>query len=87
MNAKVVLIGEAGVGKTCITNRFVSNSFSPEQPATVSGSFMKKLINKTTLLLWDTAGQEKFRSLAPLYYQNAFAIVVVFDLTDASSFE
>jgi small GTP-binding protein len=86
---KVVMIGQAGCGKTAITNRIIQNTFKEGSSATVGASFAAKQIpyNGISLRLdiWDTGGSEKFRALAPMYYRDARAAVVVFDLTDANS--
>ena len=69
-NVKIVLIGESGVGKTCIVSRFVSDMFDANAPSTDGASYAAKTIyfeeHKVNLQmqLWDTAGQEKFRSIA-----------------------
>lgn len=87
---KVALVGDTGVGKTCLAVRFVSNIFSIAQASTSGASFMRKTVqleDKTIKFqIWDTAGQEKFRSLAPMYYRSAAAVVVVFDVTRKDSF-
>ncbi|CAL5978744.1 Rab1a [Hexamita inflata] len=88
---KVALVGDTGVGKTCLAVRFVSNIFNIAQASTSGASFMRKTLtidDKTIKFqIWDTAGQEKFRSLAPMYYRSAAAVVVVFDVTRRASFE
>lgn len=87
---KVALVGDTSVGKTCLAVRFVSNIFSIAQASTSGASFMRKTVqleDKTIKFqIWDTAGQEKFRSLAPMYYRSAAAVVVVFDVTRKDSF-
>lgn len=84
---KVVIIGDTGVGKTCIASRLISNTFSVQSPSTLSASFLRKQLNNHQLQIWDTAGQERFRSIAPLYYRNSFAVVLVFDLSRQQSFD
>jgi small GTP-binding protein len=88
--AKVVLVGAAHTGKTSIANRFVYGEFSPNTIPTIQPAFFSKTItsNGTDLVLeiWDTAGQEQYRSLSPLFYRDADVGLVVFDLTDSSSF-
>jgi small GTP-binding protein len=88
--AKIVLVGAAHTGKTSIANRFVYNDFAPNTIPTVQPAFFQKTISTdgTDLLLeiWDTAGQEQYRSLGPLFYRDADVGIVVFDLTDSSSF-
>ena len=80
-DVKVVVIGDTGVGKTCIAKRLIENAFDPSAFSTLSSSFMRKKVCDKTLQIWDTAGQERFRALAPLYYKNAHAVVLTFDLT------
>ncbi|OHS94452.1 small GTP-binding protein [Tritrichomonas foetus] len=91
IEAKVVLLGSASVGKTCIVTRATSDFFDPEQVSTVGASFSAKTIQtetaRVTLRIWDTAGQERFRSLAPMYFQGAQAAVVVFSLTSKDTLE
>ena len=89
---KVVLLGEAGVGKTSIISRYVSNSFSDVLMSTTGASFATKKLeldneHKIKFQLWDTAGQERFRSLAKIFYQNAAVAVLVYDITRRESFE
>lgn len=89
IEAKVVLLGAASVGKTCIVTRATSDFYDPEQVPTVGASFSAKIITtdsaRVTLRIWDTAGQERFRSLAPMYYQGSHAAIIVFSLTDPES--
>ena len=68
MDVKVVLLGDSNVGKTCVATRFISNQFSLTLPATLSASFMRKRVSGQMLQMWDTAGQEKYRAVSPLYY-------------------
>jgi small GTP-binding protein len=90
---KITMLGDAGVGKTCMVERYVNNVYKSEVAASKGASFVTKQLRSADgkmelrLLIWDTAGQELFRSLAPLYYKDADAIVLVFDITNASSFE
>lgn len=88
---KLVLLGEAGVGKTCIANSFISNEFKQTNP-NVGTHFSQKIVyNKTTektirFDIWDTAGQEKFRALNKIFYKDARAVLLVYDITNKSSF-
>ena len=88
---KVVLIGESGVGKTSIISRYISNVFNPFQIASIGASFISKTveINNRTIKyeLWDTAGQEQYRSVAKIFYQNASVVILVYDITKQSSFD
>jgi small GTP-binding protein len=87
--AKVVLVGAAHTGKTSIVNRLIYGEFSPHtMPSTQPAFFQKKLnISGTpyTLEIWDTAGQEQYHALSPMFYRDADAGIVVFDLTDTAS--
>lgn len=72
------------------TRRFVTNNFKPYSESTIGASFMAKMmiIDNTPIKyqIWDTAGQEKYHSLAPMYYRGAAAAIVVYDITRATSF-
>lgn len=88
---KVVTLGEGRVGKTSLTLKYVENRFDDGQESTINANFLTKSISvggKTgTFNIWDTAGQEKFRALARIYYRNATGAIIVYDITDRSSFE
>ena len=88
---KVLLIGDSGVGKSCILLRFCDGSFNPNQQSTIGVDFKVKTIvcsNKTCkMTLWDTAGQERFRTLTSSYYRGAQGIVLVYDVTNRDSFD
>jgi Ras-related protein Rab-21 len=88
---KVVVLGYQGVGKTSTVIRYVENSFSHHITPTVGASFFscKLLIDNITvkLQIWDTAGQERFKAMAPMFYRNANAALIVFDITSAQTFE
>ena len=90
---KVVLLGDSGVGKTCIITRFVSSSFDANMTSTNGASYCTKLVKyeqlgKNLLLdVWDTAGQEKYRSLTKFFYKDAAAVILVYDITREDSFE
>jgi Ras-related protein Rab-5C/Rab family protein len=88
---KLVLLGEAAVGKSSVVLRFVSNEFQANKEPTIGAAFLTQKCRLEDRILryeiWDTAGQERFHSLAPMYYRNAQAAVVVYDVTKASSLE
>lgn len=89
-SVKLVLLGEAAVGKSSLVLRFVSNEFQENKEPTIGAAFLtqKCTVGDRTIKyeIWDTAGQERFASLAPMYYRNAQAAVVVYDITKPSSF-
>lgn len=80
---KVVMVGESGVGKTSLVEKFVSGKFSKDVSTTIGAAYVKCNVQieeaSMTLSLWDTAGQERFQSLIPLYLRNAHGLVFVFD--------
>jgi len=88
---KVVLLGDTGVGKSSLVLRFITNEFKPYQESTIGASFMSKLImvdgSPIKFQIWDTAGQEKYHSLAPMYYKGAAAAIVVYDITKRNTFK
>ncbi|KAF2280200.1 P-loop containing nucleoside triphosphate hydrolase protein [Westerdykella ornata] len=94
LEAKIVVLGSQGVGKTSLVNRFVKNAFTPPTTtSTIGASFLtKRVVDIDTntvvrLQIWDTAGQERFRSISKLYYRGANAGVLCYDITDPHSFE
>ena len=93
LQCKVVLIGESGVGKTSIINRYISNTFSSVLAATPGASFTTKTIflkdfnQSIKFEIWDTAGQEKFRTLAKIFYKNAAICILVYDITRKDSYD
>jgi len=90
LEAKIVLLGDTGVGKTSIVVRYVEQRFSSVMSPTIGASFLTKTIIidgvRVKLQLWDTAGQERFRSLAPMYYRGAAAAVLIYDVASEESF-
>ena len=80
---KIVLLGETAVGKTSIIQRFITDSFNSNCISSLSAQFNSKTmeINGETLKIdiWDTAGQEKYRSLARIFYKDAKVIVFVYE--------
>ncbi|CAK4709814.1 hypothetical protein LEN26_010175 [Aphanomyces euteiches] len=91
IDRKLVILGCTDTGKTSLTIRYCHNSFATPTAATIGASFLQKRISidrhKMTLQIWDTAGQERFRSMAPMYYRNAKAAILVFDVTKEDTFE
>ena len=89
---KVVLVGESGVGKTSIIQQFTAKKFDPHRETSLSAQFISKTVNFQDLGkeikfdIWDTVGQEKYRSLAEIFYKDAKVIVFVYDITTEYSF-
>ena len=88
---KYIIIGDSSVGKSNILLRYVHNSFNPEFLTTIGVEFGAKNIeiNKKIfrIQIWDTAGQENFRSITRAYYKNSVCALIVYDITNRSSFE
>ena len=89
---KVVLLGEAGVGKTCIITKFITGNYNPDTISSLSAQFISKTlefkdINRTIKFdIWDTAGQERFRALAKIFYKDAKVICLCYDISSEKSF-
>ena len=89
---KVILVGNKRVGKTSISNRYLSDVFSDEYVSTQNVNYRSKNVvipNTQTvaeLHIWDTVGQEKFKSLAPIFFRRSAAALLVYDVTDKDSF-
>lgn len=87
---KFILLGDAGVGKTNILSRFILDDFSIETPSTISMEFGRKIVEidgkKIKLQLWDTAGQEKYRSVTKSYIKGSRGALLVYDISKAESF-
>jgi Ras-related protein Rab-11A len=88
---KIILIGNVSVGKTSIFNKFTTGDFSKIYKSTIAAEFKSKLlkVNKNLwakLVIWDTCGSENFRAVTRQYYRGADGAIVIFDLTDQSSF-
>ena len=79
----MVLLGDSGVGKSCLISRYMYNTYSDYMSATIGAQFMTKelLDGKFRIDIWDTAGQERFRSLIPLYIKGANIIILVLDIS------
>lgn len=93
---KVVLIGNSGVGKTCLVRRFTQGVFPKGQGATIGVDFMIKTLEiensagqreAVKLQIWDTAGQERFRSITQSYYRSAHALILVYDISCQPTFD
>ena len=89
---KIVLVGESGVGKTSIITQYIDNIFQKDQQSTIGGTFSTKTVKCGNgkilkLEIWDTAGQERYRSVTKLFYKDANAAILVYDITNKFSFE
>lgn len=88
---KVVLLGESGVGKTCIINRYINNEFNESLASTLgSAFFLKEIIKgniKYNVNVWDTTGQEKYHSVTNLFINGSHIIILVYSIDSKSSFE
>ena len=89
---KFILIGDSTVGKTCILTRFVDGWFKAESDPTIGVEFGSKVLKSKSgkivrLQVWDTAGQESFRSITRSYYRGAIGVLLVYDVTNVNSFE
>ncbi|CAL9731714.1 GTP-binding protein Ypt52p [Monosporozyma unispora] len=92
---KLVLLGDSSVGKSSIVHRFVKDTFDELRESTIGAAFLSQSIKikdpnseedvVIKFEIWDTAGQERYKSLAPMYYRNANAALVVYDVTEADS--
>lgn len=90
--AKVVLVGETGVGKTSIINRFIKKTFTEIMEPTIAGAQATVLVESESrgemeLDIWDTAGQERYRSVVGVFFRNAAAVVLVYDVSKKHSFD
>ena len=88
---KIVLIGDSGVGKSCILLRFADDTFTENFYTTIGVDFRFKCLiykgKKIKLQIWDTAGQERFKTVTSAYYRGADGILIVYDQTDKNSFD
>ena len=91
-SVKVVLLGEAGVGKTSIIHQFTYHKFDPDCLSSISAQFVSKTIDyqgygAIKYDIWDTAGQERYRSMAKIFYKDAKVIIFVYDITSEPTFD
>ena len=91
MMVKVIIIGDSGVGKTNIMSKFLKNKFMEESKATVGVEFGSKLFDlnghKIKAQIWDTAGQEKYKSITGAYFKGSKGALIVYDITQKNTFE
>lgn len=87
---KIVMIGDAGVGKSAIVHRFKYNTFVERHASTIGVDFLLKTITidgkRIKLQIWDTAGQERFRTITQSYYRSAHAVIITYDITKVETF-
>jgi small GTP-binding protein len=87
---KLLIVGESGVGKTCMLLRFADNVFEADCLSTIGVDFKVKQIEmdgkRVKLQIWDSAGQERFRNITSSYYRNCSGIIIVYDVTKLESF-
>ena len=91
LEAKIILVGNTGVGKTCIATTYKEGKFDSLHKPTIGAAYFQKNFafpngSSLKLHIWDTAGQDRFKSIAPLYYKDAHAALVVYAIDDESSF-
>lgn len=88
---KLLLIGDSGVGKSCLLLRFSDDQFTASFITTIGIDFKVKTVDlegkRVKLQIWDTAGQERFRTITSAYYRGAMGILLTYDVTDRRSFE
>lgn len=83
---KIIFLGDAGVGKSSLIHRYNTETFLDKPEATLGTAFFCKVIiregNVIKLNIWDTSGEEKYRSMTPMYYKDADAAILTYDLSD-----
>ena len=88
---KLILLGDSGVGKSSIIKRYMEDSFEDNITSTLGSSFLEKTVNvkgkKVKIEVWDTAGQEEFRSVTKIFVKNSKIIILVYNVTDKNSFD
>ena len=94
IHCKVVLIGESGVGKTCINKRFIEGTYTGNETPNSSASFSSKTIKfdryrdqSIKFEVWDTAGQEIYRSMGKIFYKGAHAAILIYDISKRNTFD
>lgn len=89
-DAKVVMLGSSTVGKSSIVTRLIRDTFTANTVSTIGAAFLSKTIDvgdmQVKMQIWDTGGSERYRSMAPMYFHDAHAAIIVYDITSAQSF-
>lgn len=88
---KLLLVGDSGVGKTCLLMSFTAKDFDADSRSTIGVDLKVKIVHvrgqKIKLTIWDTAGQERFRTLTSAYYRGAQGVILVYDVTRRDTFD
>ncbi|XP_029937801.1 ras-related protein Rab-15-like [Myripristis murdjan] len=88
---RLMILGDSGVGKTCLLRRFTENEFHPSHISTIGVDFKMKTLEidgiKVRVQIWDTAGQERYQTITKQYYRRAQGIILVYDVTNEPSFQ
>ncbi|XP_071781365.1 ras-related protein Rab-15-like [Centroberyx gerrardi] len=88
---RLLILGDSGVGKTCLLRRFTENEFHPSHISTIGVDFKMKTLEidgiKVRVQIWDTAGQERYQTITKQYYRRAQGIIFVYDITNEPSFQ
>ena len=91
INCKIVILGESGVGKTCVMMRYNEDKFADDHLITVAANYESKEVEvkgiKINIKVWDTCGNEQFRSISKIFYKGADIILLVYDITKQSTFD
>lgn len=90
-DAKVIILGSSTVGKSSIVTRLIRDTFTTNTVSTIGAAFLSKTIDvgdvQVKMMIWDTGGSERYRSMAPMYFHDAHAAIIVYDITSPQSFQ
>jgi small GTP-binding protein len=88
---KLIVIGSSGVGKTCLLKQSIGDQFSGDEVATIGAEYVSKMEEidgePIRLRIWNTAGQEKFHSIAKSYFRHAIGVILIYNITERESFD